>query len=72
MKRKPKREPKTVQCPACHGGGRMEPFATGFESAWRINQWLMTQPCGLCKGKKRVTLDVAEEYKERKSREGRT
>jgi len=38
-------------CLTCHGSGKGQPIATGFESAWRINAWAMQQPCHTCKGK---------------------
>jgi hypothetical protein len=38
------------KCERCHGGGKGQPVATGFESAGRINEWCMSQPCGRCNG----------------------
>ncbi len=49
-KRAKMRKPKTVECDLCHGSGMNQPIATGFESAGRINAWIMSQPCGRCKG----------------------
>lgn len=41
-------------CGRCGGSGRQKPFATGFESAGRINDWLRKQPCSGCSGSGRV------------------
>ena len=49
-------EPETIECPVCRGSGRGQPIATGFESAGRINDWLMSQPCGRCKGTGKVPV----------------
>ena len=34
----------------CDGSGVGQPIASGFESAGRINAYLMKQPCSRCKG----------------------
>ncbi len=44
-------ENKVVKCPTCHGSGKMAPSSTGMKSSYRLNQWLMKQPCPRCEGK---------------------
>jgi hypothetical protein len=53
-KPKPEKEPETVTYPICRGTGNGQPIATGFESAGRINAWLMSRPCGTCDGTGKV------------------
>lgn len=38
------------KCTSCRGYGHMQPTSTGMESSWRINQFLMSHPCGRCGG----------------------
>ena len=39
----------------CKGSGKSQPLSTGMASSWRINQYLMKQPCGYCKGRREVS-----------------
>lgn len=42
------------ECPACKGSKKGNPTSSGMESSWRINQYLMSQPCKYCDGKGEV------------------
>ena len=57
-----------MKCPVCHGFGKGQPFSTGHESSWRINQWLMEQPCGRCGGTGKVKKDTKPKPRKRKER----